>query len=182
MFVGFLTNFVDRHPRLHDPPAHDPDAAGRPGDRRGYYGSDSAGTFVTCLGVLATAHIAYDAYMPVMLAVMEIPGCLVALYLVARLRTRGWMRWATCRTSRATTPTPAPIRPTWRVRGTIRRPSTRRASSPRRRWPSRRWSIRINGTATNGAEAAEHLQPASCSTRSSSTPGSTSSSAGSSSA
>ena len=27
--------------------------------------------------------------MPVMLAVMEIPGCLVALYLVARLRHRG---------------------------------------------------------------------------------------------
>jgi len=55
----------------------------------GYYGSDSAGTFVTCLGVLSTAHIAYDAYMPVMLAIMEIPGCLVALYLVSRLRHQG---------------------------------------------------------------------------------------------
>ena len=33
--------------------------------------------------------LAFDAYMPVMLAVMEIPGCLVALYLVARLRHRG---------------------------------------------------------------------------------------------
>jgi hypothetical protein len=55
----------------------------------GYYGSDSAGTFVTCLGVLAATHIAYDAYMPVMLAVMEIPGCLVALYLVSRLRHQG---------------------------------------------------------------------------------------------
>ena len=55
----------------------------------GYYGSDSAGTFATCLGVLATVGIAFDAYMPVMLAVMEIPGCLVALYLVARLRQRG---------------------------------------------------------------------------------------------
>ncbi|MBV8555233.1 MAG: sodium-dependent bicarbonate transport family permease, partial [Planctomycetaceae bacterium] len=55
----------------------------------GYYGSDSAGTFVTCLGVLATARITYAAYMPVMLAVMEIPGCLVALYLVSRLRRRG---------------------------------------------------------------------------------------------
>jgi hypothetical protein len=55
----------------------------------GYYGSDSAGTFVTCLGVLATARIAYDAYMPVMLAIMEIPGCLVALYLVSRLRHHG---------------------------------------------------------------------------------------------
>ena len=55
----------------------------------GYYGSDSAGTFVTCLGVLATAHIAFDAFMPVMLALMEIPGCLVALYLVGRLRHQG---------------------------------------------------------------------------------------------
>jgi hypothetical protein len=55
----------------------------------GYYGSDSAGTFVTTLGVLGTAHVVYDAYMPVMLAVMEIPGCLVALYLVARLRHSG---------------------------------------------------------------------------------------------
>jgi hypothetical protein len=55
----------------------------------GYYGSDSAGTFVTCLGVLASAHIKYNAYMPVMLAIMEIPGCLVALYLVSRLRHRG---------------------------------------------------------------------------------------------
>jgi hypothetical protein len=55
----------------------------------GYYGSDSAGTFATCIAVLATAGIAFDAYMPVMLAVMEIPGCLVALYLVARLRDKG---------------------------------------------------------------------------------------------
>lgn len=55
----------------------------------GYYGSDSAGTFVTCTGVLAAAHIAYAPYMPVMLAVMEIPGCLVALYLVAKMREKG---------------------------------------------------------------------------------------------
>jgi uncharacterized protein len=55
----------------------------------GYYGSDSAGTFVTCLGVLATVRVLYDAYMPVMLAVMEIPGCLVALYLISRLRRQG---------------------------------------------------------------------------------------------
>ena len=55
----------------------------------GYYGSDSAGTFVTCVGVLTSIHMAYDAYMPVMLAVMEIPGCLVALYLVSRLRATG---------------------------------------------------------------------------------------------
>lgn len=54
----------------------------------GYYGSDSAGTFATCIAVLAAAGMAFDAYMPVMLAIMEIPGCLVALYLVARLRHR----------------------------------------------------------------------------------------------
>jgi len=54
----------------------------------GYYGSDSAGTFVTCVGVLTASQIAYAAYMPVMLAVMEIPGCLVALILVAKLRRK----------------------------------------------------------------------------------------------
>ena len=83
----------------------------------GYYGSDSAGTFVTCLGVLATAKIAYDAYMPVMLAIMEIPGCLVALYLVSRLRHKGMDPSATCPTSPATTPT---------------RPAARRPRRPRR--------------------------------------------------
>jgi hypothetical protein len=55
----------------------------------GFYGSDSAGTFATCVGVLTGLHMAFDAYMPVMLAVMEIPGCLVALYLVGRLRHKG---------------------------------------------------------------------------------------------
>ncbi|HSA86322.1 MAG TPA: sodium-dependent bicarbonate transport family permease [Nitrospira sp.] len=57
----------------------------------GYYGSDSAGTFVTCLGVLTASNIAFAAYMPVLLAVMEIPGCLVALALVARMRATGLM-------------------------------------------------------------------------------------------
>ncbi|BDE15054.1 MULTISPECIES: sodium-dependent bicarbonate transport family permease [Mycobacterium] len=55
----------------------------------GYYGSDSAGTFATCVAVLTSVGLVFNAYMPVMLAVMEIPGCLVALYLVARLRHRG---------------------------------------------------------------------------------------------
>jgi uncharacterized protein len=55
----------------------------------GYYGSDSAGTFLTCVGVLSATHIAFAPYMPVMLAVMEIPGCLVALFLVSRLRNAG---------------------------------------------------------------------------------------------
>src|SRR5881227_1662850 len=35
----------------------------------GYYGSDSAGTFVTCVGMLAAANLVYAKYMPVMLAV-----------------------------------------------------------------------------------------------------------------
>ena len=61
----------------------------------GYYGSDSAGTFATCMGVLnglialGQTEFKPAAYMPVMLAVMEIPGCLVALYLVSRLRHGG---------------------------------------------------------------------------------------------
>lgn len=55
----------------------------------GYYGSDSAGTFVTCLGVLTAANIAFAPYMPVMLAIMEIPGCIVALFLVSRMRSSG---------------------------------------------------------------------------------------------
>lgn len=54
-----------------------------------YYGSDSAGTFVTCLGILATLGILHDSYMPVLLAVMEIPGCLVGLFLISRLRRQG---------------------------------------------------------------------------------------------
>lgn len=55
----------------------------------GYYGSDSAGTFLTAVGVLVASGIKYAAYMPVMLAVMEIPGCLVALYLIAKMRRSG---------------------------------------------------------------------------------------------
>jgi uncharacterized protein len=55
----------------------------------GYYGSDSAGTFATCIGVLATVGMTFNGFMSVMLAVMEMPGCLVALYLAARLRHRG---------------------------------------------------------------------------------------------
>lgn len=55
----------------------------------GYYGSDSAGTFVTCMGVLTASQIAFAPFMPVLLAVMEIPGCLVALYLVSKMRNTG---------------------------------------------------------------------------------------------
>ena len=55
----------------------------------GYYGSDSAGTFATCLGVLATVGMTFNGFTSVLLAVMEMPGCLVALVLAARLRHRG---------------------------------------------------------------------------------------------
>src|SRR5262245_22927284 len=75
-----------------------------------YYGSDSAGTFVTCVGVLTALALpqaaaraagqlapyqdyAYAQYMPVMLAVMEIPGCLVGLALISGMRRKGMDRW-----------------------------------------------------------------------------------------
>ncbi|HEY1598322.1 MAG TPA: sodium-dependent bicarbonate transport family permease [Pirellulales bacterium] len=89
MLIGFITNFIigvvaylvlRNFTKLRQV-----DAA----TVAGYYGSDSAGTFVTCQGVLEIAKIGAAAYMPVMLAVMEIPGCLVALFLVSRLRRAG---------------------------------------------------------------------------------------------
>src|SRR5437763_6853269 len=78
MVIGFITNFfigivAYLFARAVMPRMRRVDAA----TVSAYYGSDSAGTFVTCLGVLASMKIAYAAYMPVMLAVMEIPGCLV---------------------------------------------------------------------------------------------------------
>ncbi len=89
MIVGFITNFIigcfayfllRRLTNLRKV-----DAA----TVAGYYGSDSAGTFATCVGVLNASNIVFAAYMPVMLAVMEVPGCLVALFLVTRLRAKG---------------------------------------------------------------------------------------------
>ncbi|CUQ65812.1 sodium-dependent bicarbonate transport family permease [Candidatus Nitrospira inopinata] len=90
MIVGFITNLVIgivAYAALRQTNIRQIDAAAV----AGYYGSDSAGTFVTCLGVLTASNIAYAAYMPVLLAVMEIPGCLVALALVARMRETGLM-------------------------------------------------------------------------------------------
>ncbi len=89
MVIGFITNFVIgilAYLLLRSvTKLRSVDAA----TVAGYYGSDSAGTFVTCQGILATAHIAAAPYMPVMLAIMEVPGCLVALFLVSRLRRSG---------------------------------------------------------------------------------------------
>ncbi len=89
MVIGFLTNFVIGIAAYRilrsTTKLRKIDAA----TVAGYYGSDSAGTFVTCTGVLVGAHIAFAPYMPVMLAIMEIPGCLVALYIIAKLREQG---------------------------------------------------------------------------------------------
>ena len=59
----------------------------------GYYGSDSAGTFLTCVGVLTIMGIKEFGYMPVLLAVMETPGCLVCLTQISRLRRNGMDRY-----------------------------------------------------------------------------------------
>lgn len=89
MVIGFLLNFliggIAYFILKHTTKLREVDRA----TVAGYYGSDSAGTFATCVGVLATANILFDSFMPVMLAIMEIPGCLVALILVARLRRKG---------------------------------------------------------------------------------------------
>lgn len=55
----------------------------------GYYGSDSAGSFVTALGFLGTLKLSSAPFMPVLVAIMEIPGCLLALIIVAKLRAAG---------------------------------------------------------------------------------------------
>jgi uncharacterized protein len=89
MVVGFLTNFFVGIVAYMLLSVMTPMRRIDKATVAGYYGSDSAGTFATCVGVLGTVGLASDAYMPVMLAVMEVPGCLVALYLVARLRHKG---------------------------------------------------------------------------------------------
>lgn len=55
----------------------------------GSYGSDSIGTFLIAVAAVTALGIEFAGYMPVMLAVMELPGCLLALMLVARMRRRG---------------------------------------------------------------------------------------------
>jgi len=89
MLIGFITNFLigflSYFVLKNFAKLRQIDAA----TVAGYYGSDSAGTFVTCQGVLASQKTPYAAFMPVLLAVMEIPGCLVALLLVSRMRANG---------------------------------------------------------------------------------------------
>ena len=55
----------------------------------GYYGSNSAGAYATCVAVLVGVGITFDAYMSFALVLMDICGCMLALYMVARLRDRG---------------------------------------------------------------------------------------------
>ncbi len=68
----------------------------------GYYGSDSAGTFATCVAVLVGVGLTFDAYMPVMLAVMEIPGAWSRCIWSRGCGIGGWTPTGTCRTSPAT--------------------------------------------------------------------------------
>jgi len=98
----------------------------------GYYGSDSAGTFATCVGVLTGLAMAFDAYMPVMLAVMEIPCCLVALYLVGRLRRKG-MDAAGFMPDEPGSTAPAKVRVARRGRAARIRPKPRNPARARRR-------------------------------------------------
>jgi hypothetical protein len=128
MAVGFVTNFVIGVVaylalKIVSPRMRRIDQA----TVAGFYGSDSAGTFVTCQGVLLTAHIASDAYMPVMLAIMEIPGCLVALYLVSRLRHEGM----DARGNMANEP--------GYDRGIMPQPRTSARSKRNSSWHSRKW-------------------------------------------
>ena len=141
----------------------------------GYYGSDSAGTFVTCLGVLATVGIAYDAYMPVMLAVMEIPGCLVALYLVSRLRHKGMDALGNMPDEPGYDPAGQASSVPAKPRGTAW-PQPRHEARARR--SSRSWNSPWRSGSTPGPKSADRsrhtkgaISPASCSTRSSSIPG-----------
>lgn len=152
----------------------------------GYYGSDSAGTFATCVAVLTSVGMAFDAYMPVMLAVMEIPGCLVALYLVARLRHRGMNEagymadepgYTTAAMIGAGPGTPA--RPAHSDSLTARRARHRRRVGAR--WKSASIQIGMK-TASKTAARMRRSSHASCCRKFSSTRGSFSSSAASSSA
>ncbi|EUA87608.1 hypothetical protein I551_5929 [Mycobacterium ulcerans str. Harvey] len=140
----------------------------------GYYGSDSAGTFATCVAVLTSVGIAFNAYMPVMLAVMEIPGCLVALYLVARLRHRGMDEAGYMPDEPGYTPRPRSRSDRVPPHGprAARAWKARMTAKSSRSW-SFRWKSGRTRTRTNPPRAAagRRCSPGSSSRRSSSTPG-----------
>ena len=52
-----------------------------------HYGSVSAVTFMACLAFLDRQAVAYDAFMPAIMAAMEIPAIFVALLLAMRFKT-----------------------------------------------------------------------------------------------
>jgi hypothetical protein len=52
-----------------------------------HYGSVSVVTFGACLAFLDNRGVAHEAFLPALLAVMEVPAILVALFLVARARS-----------------------------------------------------------------------------------------------
>jgi len=54
----------------------------------GHYGSVSAATFAACLAFLDSVEIAYEPFAPALLAVMEVPAIVLAIYLAHR-RTGG---------------------------------------------------------------------------------------------
>ncbi len=49
-----------------------------------HYGSVSAVTFGKCLAFLELARVSYEGFVPALLALMEVPAILIALYLVRR--------------------------------------------------------------------------------------------------
>ena len=89
MVVGFVLNFVIGSLAYFLLRRITSDAASRRGDGRRLLRLGLGGDVRHLRGRADGLSIAFNAYMPVMLAVMEIPGCLVALYLVARLRSKG---------------------------------------------------------------------------------------------
>jgi hypothetical protein len=54
-----------------------------------HYGSVSAVTFGQCLAFLDSVKIDHEAYLPALLAIMEVPAILIALYLANRYRSGG---------------------------------------------------------------------------------------------
>ena len=91
MVVGFIAQLLHRDPRLPRALGDDADAPGRQGDGRRLLRL-RLGRHVRDLPRRAgfTAGIHFDAYMPVMLAVMEIPGC---LWLCISSRGSAGMGW-----------------------------------------------------------------------------------------
>jgi uncharacterized protein len=87
MTTGFVTNLaigiVSFFILLYLVRLPGPDAAAV----AGHYGSDSAAAFAAGLGFLTTTQIEYEPFMSALLAVMEIPGVLVAM-VIARVVTK----------------------------------------------------------------------------------------------